>query len=228
LSTHPVTVDLELAPEDNLRLANLCGQLDGHLRLIERRLGVEIGNRGVSFRIIGERDAAAACERLLRGPLRHRRRRDPDPGGVHLHLQQAGIDALLDRCGAAAGGGHQDQARPDPRPRPEPAGLPARHPAPRHQLRRRPAGTGKTYLAVACAVEALETERVRRLLLVRPAVEAGERLGFLPGDLARRSTPICARSTTPCSRCSGSRRSTSSSSATSSRSRRWPTCAGAR
>lgn len=67
-----------------------------------------------------------------------------------------------------------------------------------------PAGTGKTYLAVACAVDALEREQIRRILLVRPAVEAGEKLGFLPGDLSQKIDPTCARSTTRSTRCSAS------------------------
>jgi phosphate starvation-inducible protein PhoH and related proteins len=181
---------MELAPEDNLRLANLCGQLDGHLRLIERRLGVEIGNRGASFRVIGERDAAAACERLLRDLYAIAADETLTPERVHLHLQSSGIDALLDA--------DADQL-PDVVIKTKRGLIRARGPNQQgylHAILRHdinfgvgPAGTGKTYLAVACAVEALETDRVRRVLLVRPAVEAGERLGFLPGDLAQKIDP---------------------------------------
>jgi phosphate starvation-inducible PhoH-like protein len=190
LSTHPVTVDLELAPEDNVRLANLCGQLDGHLRLIERRLGVEIANRGVSFRIIGERDAAAACERLLCDLYDTAADETLTPEAVHLHLQSSGIDARLDA---------DAEQLPDVVIKTKRGLIRARGPNQQgylHAILRHdinfgvgPAGTGKTYLAVACAVEALETDRVRRVLLVRPAVEAGERLGFLPGDLAQKIDP---------------------------------------
>jgi phosphate starvation-inducible PhoH-like protein len=105
--------------------------------------------------------------------------------------------------------GHQDQARPHQAARPQQQGY--LHAVLSHDINFGvgPAGTGKTYLAVACAVEALETDRVRRLLLVRPAVEAGERWASYPVTWRRRSIPICAPSTTRCSRCSASRRSTS-------------------
>ncbi len=190
MTTHLITVDFVLSPEDNVRLANLCGQLDQHLRLIERRLGVEISNRGVSFRIIGDRVAAGVAERVLQDLYAVAGEEVLSPERVHLHLQDSGIDALIadeaerlpeivikTRRGLIKARGQNQQAY-------------------LHAILKEdinfgvgPAGTGKTYLAVACAVEALETERVRRVLLVRPAVEAGERLGFLPGDLAQKIDP---------------------------------------
>ena len=187
----PVTLDLRLTPEDNPRLANLSGQMDTHLRQIERRLGVEIANRGHLFRLIGEATAVRAGEQLLRRLYEATADQVLTPEAVHLSLQESGIEALL--------------ATRETAPVPETliglqrATIRARgpnqqgylHAIAHHDLNFGigPAGTGKTYLAVACAVAALEAERVRRLVLVRPAVEAGERLGFLPGDLAQKIDP---------------------------------------
>ena len=190
MSTHPHSIDLTLAPEDNARLANLCGQFDQHLRLIERRLGVEISNRGASFRVIGERDAADAGARLIEDLYDATDAEVLSPESVHLHLQESGIEALALEAA---------ERLPEVVIKTKRGLVKARGPMQQEYLHAilkhdinfgvGPAGTGKTYLAVACAVEALETERVRRLLLVRPAVEAGERLGFLPGDLAQKIDP---------------------------------------
>jgi phosphate starvation-inducible PhoH-like protein len=175
--------DLLLEPADNERLANLCGQLDEHLRQIERRLGVEINNRGHQFRIIGEPHAVSLATALLEALYQSTREEPLTPARVHLYLQEAGADALLadteadtdevlirTRRGLIRGRGPNQQRYL----------WNIQH----HDLNFGvgPAGTGKTYLAVACAVDALESNAVRRLILVRPAVEAGERLGFLPGD----------------------------------------------
>ena len=190
LSTQPQTLDLELEPEDNARLANLCGPLEQHLRQIERRLGIEISNRGLSFRLIGEGDAVRLGERLLADLYRDTLDEVLTPESIHLALQEAGADALAQavesrlpelvirtKRGLVKARGPNQQAY--------------LHAIAQHDINFGvgPAGTGKTYLAVASAVEALETDRVRRVLLVRPAVEAGERLGFLPGDLAQKIDP---------------------------------------
>ena len=195
-----------LAPADNERLANLCGPLDANLRLVETRLGVDLRRRGNAFSVQGAE--AAAAESLLRELFRLARTEDITPETVHLALRDhsghgaAGADAGGSGVGGAAGatageGGEGDDAE---------AGLRtlrgtirARGPNQREYLKRirrhdltfgvGPAGTGKTYLAVACAVEALQADRVRRIVLVRPAVEAGERLGFLPGDLTQKVDP---------------------------------------
>jgi phosphate starvation-inducible PhoH-like protein len=190
LSTSAHSVDLTLTPEDNVRLANLCGQFDQHLRLIERRLGVEIDNRGMSFRVIGERDAADAGARVLLELYAAAEVEVLSPERVNLELLGSGAEA------AAA---DQAERLPEVVIKTKRGLVKARGPMQQsymHAILRNdlnfgvgPAGTGKTYLAVACAVEALETERVRRLLLIRPAVEAGERLGFLPGDLAQKIDP---------------------------------------
>jgi len=190
LSPTPETRDLRLAPEDNSRLANLTGQLDSHLRQIERRLGIEIANRGHLFRLIGESQAVRAGEQVLQRLYAATDAEVLSPEAIHLQLQASGVEALL-----------EDEAadRPELAVRLKRALIRARGPnqqaylesIQRHDINFGvgPAGTGKTYLAVACAVDALETDRVRRLLLVRPAVEAGERLGFLPGDLAQKIDP---------------------------------------
>jgi len=190
LPTHLETIDLELLPEDNERLRNLCGQLESHLRQIERRLGIEINNRGNLFRLIGDRDAVAAGEQVIKGLYAATAEEVLTPEAVHLHLQESGVEALL---------GDMEGRLPEVLIKTRRSVVRARGPNQQEYLHAilkhdinfgvGPAGTGKTYLAVASAVEALETERVRRLVLVRPAVEAGERLGFLPGDLAQKIDP---------------------------------------
>ncbi|MEY6433780.1 PhoH family protein [Thioalkalicoccus limnaeus] len=186
----PRTLDLDLTPADNVRLANLCGQLDQHLRQIERRLGIEINNRGTAFRLIGDPDGVTAGEQVLRDLYSATASEVLNPETVHLHLQEADLDARL---------GERFDRRPEILIKTKRGLVRARGPNQQEYLHAiqhhdinfgvGPAGTGKTYLAVASAVEALETDRVRRLLLVRPAVEAGERLGFLPGDLAQKIDP---------------------------------------
>jgi len=190
LSLHPETVDLELRPEDNERLRNLCGQIDAHLRQIERRLGIEINNRGHRFRLIGERQAVAAAEQVLRRLYEATEDEVLTPEAVHLHLQDSGVEALLAETNERLPEFTVRTKRGVIRPR-GPNQQEYLHAILKHDINFGvgPAGTGKTYLAVASAVEALETERVRRLVLVRPAVEAGERLGFLPGDLAQKIDP---------------------------------------
>lgn len=189
MPTHLETVDFEL-PEDNQRLRNLSGQLDQHLRQIERRLGIEINNRGSVFRLIGERQSVAAGVQVLKDLHRASADETLTPERVHLHLQESGVDALLGDAG---------DRLPEVVIKTKRALVRARGPSQQQYLHAilgddinfgvGPAGTGKTYLAVACAVDSLESGRVRRLVLVRPAVEAGERLGFLPGDLAQKIDP---------------------------------------
>lgn len=188
LNSQPNSLELLLTPEDNPRLANLCGQMDAHLRQIEQRLGIEINNRGNVFKLQGAVQAInGACE-LLKDLYRISENEIITPDLVHLHLQQAGIEALLDKSAKTGTtvrtrrgyirvrGPHQNAYVEAIRSHHLAFGI-------------GPAGTGKTYLAVACAVEALEQDYVKRLVLVRPAVEAGERLGFLPGDLSQKVDP---------------------------------------
>ena len=184
------SLDLELEPVDNVRLANLCGQLDEHLRQIERRLGVEINNRGNRFRIIGDGESVKAASMVLQDLYKVSAKEPLSPSRVHLYLQESGIEALLEeelsdtpeviirtKRGVVKGRGPNQSKY--------------LHNITTHDINFGigPAGTGKTYLAVACAVEALERDEVRRIILTRPAVEAGEKLGFLPGDLAQKVDP---------------------------------------
>ena len=174
--------DVVLEPADNDRLTNLCGQFDEHLRQIERRLNVEIASRGNRFRITGNPGAAEVGGNVLRSLFEMTDKERLDPERVHMLLQESQMDEP--EPGAANDAEVTIQTR---RKLIRPRGA--------NQLKYLkairdndlafgvgPAGTGKTYLAVAAAVDALESEQVRRIVLVRPAVEAGERLGFLPGD----------------------------------------------
>ena len=184
------TLEVVLTPESNDRLANLCGQFDENIRQIERRLNVEIHNRGNRFRVVAPPEAGEAAVAVLKALYTATEREEVSPERVHLELQGSSLEQ---RAGEAPDGGVADDLTL------RRGTVEARGP---HQvdylasIRRHdltfgigPAGTGKTYLAVASAVAALEAERVRRLVLVRPAVEAGERLGFLPGDLAQKVDP---------------------------------------
>ena len=184
--------DVVLLPADNARLARLCGPVDAHLREIEQRLGVEVRNRGNRFQLVGEDEACDMAETVLR-ELHKRATGDLGTEDVHMALATVRAEFSERATGAAtsAGEGRPVRARR--------VSIKGRTPNQRRYIENirkndlnfgiGPAGTGKTSLAVATAVEALETERVRRLVLVRPAVEAGERLGFLPGDLAQKIDP---------------------------------------
>ena len=181
---------LVLTPEDNKRLVNLCGRCDEHLHLIESRLAVNIKQRGYTFSVSGRPDAVqAACATLT--ALYDVAKKAPilAPREVHLHLQSAKnfgdrkpgpnephVDIHTKRAVIAARGDNQVSYIKNIGSHDINFGI-------------GPAGTGKTYLAVACAVQALESARVSRIVLVRPIVEAGERLGFLPGDLAQKVHP---------------------------------------
>jgi phosphate starvation-inducible PhoH-like protein len=183
-------VELDLEPQDNARLASLCGQFDENLRLIERRLGVEINSRGLHFRVIGEPGASQRAREVLQTLYRLTDAGELSSEAVHLTLQQSGMESL---AGAAEEGADAFRLKTrrgeirgrGPNQRAYLAGIAAND----ISFGVGPAGTGKTYLAVASAVDALERETVRRLVLVRPAVEAGERLGFLPGDMAQKVDP---------------------------------------
>jgi phosphate starvation-inducible PhoH-like protein len=175
---------------DNEQLANVCGQLDENLRQIERRLGIEINNRGNHFRLIGEHEAIQAGEQVLQDLYRAANGETLDPQRVHLFLQEAGVDELLEKSADDLPETVIKTRRGMVRPR-GPNQKEYLHKILTHDINFGvgPAGTGKTYLAVAAAVDAMERDQVRRVLLVRPAVEAGERLGFLPGDLSQKIDP---------------------------------------
>ena len=188
-----MTRDLVLAPADNIRLVELCGPLDQHLHQIEARLGVEVKRRGNRFQIIGVQSAIERAETVLQDLYSRAQREPVDSERVHIALQALGME----RGEPASGSG--PAAADELRVRTSRGAVRARGSNQTEYLNNvrshdltfgiGPAGTGKTYLAVACAVEALQEERVRRIILVRPAVEAGERLGFLPGDLSQKVDP---------------------------------------
>ena len=184
---------LTLEPNDARHLLLLCGQLDSHLRQIEQRLGIEISARGNQFLLSGPAVNVAAGKHLLihlyaevcQGV-------GLSPESLHLHLQQPNLERLAEVDQGATI--ETIQVIRTKRSSVKPRGQ-------NQQAYVRcikqsdinfgigPAGTGKTFLAVACAVEALLEEQVKRILLVRPAVEAGEKLGFLPGDLSQKLDP---------------------------------------
>ena len=190
-SSNSRTIALE--PDDPNHLALLCGQFDQHLRQIEQRLEVSINSRGNQFVIAGEPEGVEQTAKLLQNLYRDVCMGiDLGPESLHLQLQQIDMEAEVE-TGAEANVEpliviRTKRASINPRGR--------NHQGYVQAIARNdnnfgigPAGTGKTYLAVACAVEALMAERVRRILLVRPAVEAGEKLGFLPGDLSQKIDP---------------------------------------
>jgi phosphate starvation-inducible protein PhoH and related proteins len=184
-----MTRDVLLAPADNVRLVELCGPLDEHLRLIESRLGVEVRRRGNRFQLVGLAPAVKRAESVLQDLYARAQREPVDSERVHIALQELDMDnngetatdsdelkVRTARGAVRARGANQTEYLNNVRTHDLTFGI-------------GPAGTGKTYLAVACAVEALQSEKVRRIVLVRPAVEAGERLGFLPGDLSQKVDP---------------------------------------
>ncbi|GCL65693.1 PhoH family protein [Pseudaquabacterium pictum] len=185
-------------PTDNTRLAHLSGAFDAHLRSIEAALAVRISRRESAFRVEGGRAEATRALALLQS-LYERAARPIAPETLQLALVEARSALAASPAAAGADG-------PPLPPGAEAISLHTR----RTDLRGRtpnqvqylhhilshditfgigPAGTGKTYLAVACAVDALERSGVQRIILTRPAVEAGERLGFLPGDLSQKVDP---------------------------------------
>ena len=182
--------DFALDPADPERLGNLTGPFDAHLRQIELRLGVRIANRGNIFRVDGNDDTAVAqAETLLRALYDESADITFDAQAIHLRLGE-GAPVAND----AAAYQPQDVAVKVKRGTVRGRGANQQkylHLIATHDINFGvgPAGTGKTFLAVAMAVEALNTARIQRIILVRPAVEAGEKLGFLPGDLSQKVDP---------------------------------------
>ena len=191
-----ISRDVVLEPADNARLANLCGQFDEHLRQIERRLDVEIASRGNHFRVTGQPGATQLGSDVLHALFDMTDDERLDPERVHILLQESVMnDGENMAVVADQGDDHSETLAIQTRlKRIKPRGanqtaymkIMAEHDL---AFGIGPAGTGKTYLAVAAAVDALENEQVRRIVLVRPAVEAGERLGFLPGDMSQKVDP---------------------------------------
>jgi len=195
--------DFSLDPADTERLANLNGPFDAHLRQIELALGVEIANRGNVFRVSGD-DGARVDEaaRVLRDLYREAADETFDNHAIHLRLnavRAAREDQEATRHATSARAADPGYVPQEVAIRVKRGTIRGRGPNQQKYLHAiathdinfgvGPAGTGKTFLAVASAVEALNESRVQRLVLVRPAVEAGEKLGFLPGDLSQKVDP---------------------------------------
>lgn len=191
MNTSTDTYRFTLDSFETARFANLCGQYNEHLDLIEQRLNITIRNRGEQFELLGPREQTRAAEQLLRRLYRETKDTDLTPDTVHLFLQESSMQELTSpsapkqsnaltlrtrKGGIRPRGGNQQSYVKSILEHDINFGI-------------GPAGTGKTFLAVACAVDALEREQVQRILLVRPAVEAGEKLGFLPGDLSQKIDP---------------------------------------
>jgi len=197
LNTLPAADTVTLEPNDHRRLANLCGQFDEHLHQIERRLDIEICNRGNVFAIYGEPQRARTAAYLLHELYRETRdRQNLTPQAVHLYLQQSNLETTMKESTEhpAASNIKNFSEIQTKKGKVIPRGLNQQNYVRAIQTHDinfgvGPAGTGKTYLAVACAVEAYLRNEVERILLVRPAVEAGEKLGFLPGDLSQKVDP---------------------------------------
>ena len=185
---HPLATEIVLHPLDNERLANLCGPLDKHLRQMERQLGVEINNRGNTFRIIGTPKSVEITIRILNTLYETGSKELLSTEQIHILLQEVNIDDDSDT--------NLDTEVSIKTSRGIIKGRSANQRLYLKNIQSHdisfgigPAGTGKTYLAVACAVSALESDRSRRIVLVRPAVEAGEKLGYLPGDMFQKVDP---------------------------------------
>src|SRR5690606_4027390 len=182
LKSRPIEFNAE--PPDNERLANLCGPVERNIRTIAEFFDTRISRRGQRFRIEGEPAAAAQAREVLS--------RFWQAAGRPLSIEDIQL-GLAEQRPASADGEEEDEG---PILHTRRSDLRGRTPRQRDYLRNilshditfgvGPAGTGKTYLAVACAVDALERDAIKRIVLTRPAVEAGERLGFLPGDLAQK------------------------------------------
>ncbi|HWU68149.1 MAG TPA: PhoH family protein [Stenotrophobium sp.] len=186
-------LDVVFAPDDGQRIANLSGPFDTHLRQIELRLGIEIRSRGNHFQLTGARGDIARGEAILNALFNQSAEEVITTELVHLALAEH-ADPVVTELAVA-----EESTQGEIVIRTKRGVVRGRSPHQKQYLKNiathdlsfgiGPAGTGKTYLAVASAVNALERDRVRRIVLVRPAVEAGEKLGFLPGDMADKINP---------------------------------------
>lgn len=197
LSTKITTLDVTLEPADNRRLSTLCGPFDDNIKLLERRLGVEINHRDNKFSVVGKPHTVSAAADILKrlyvetAPVKNQFP-DLEPEQVHLAIKESGV-LEQNHDSSTIGYGKEIFIKTKKgviKPRTENQAQYVSNMV-THDISFGigPAGTGKTYLAVAAAVDALERQEIRRILLTRPAVEAGEKLGFLPGDLSQKVDP---------------------------------------
>lgn len=193
MSNKLTTLNLYLEPADTNRLISLCGPFDDNIKQLERRIGVEISYRNNHFQIVGQARNCLTADNLLKTLYVETETvkgvtSDLEPDAVHLAIQEAvALDAEIPRDESEL---YIKTKRGVIKPRNPNQGDYVAN-IQKHDITFGvgPAGTGKTYLAVAAAVDALERQEVRRILLTRPAVEAGEKLGFLPGDLSQKVDP---------------------------------------
>lgn len=196
MSNKIVTLEIHLEPSDNHRLSSLCGPFDDNIKHLERRLGVEINHRGNYFTIVGKPHTSAAALDIIKtlyvdtAPVRGHVP-DIEPEQIHLAVKESGV--LEQTTDSEIAHGKEVFVKTKKgiiKPRtPNQAQYLVNMVTHDISFGIGPAGTGKTYLAVAAAVDALERQEIRRILLTRPAVEAGEKLGFLPGDLSQKVDP---------------------------------------
>ena len=189
MNAHPDSLQFDIEPFDARRYAELCGQFNEHLKQIENRLDIRISSRGQRFELSGDDDPVRAGSQVLQ-----RLYNETGNGGnltpdmVHLYIQETGMEELDTHASEQEVSIRTRKGMIRPRGKNQQDYV-------RTIMQNDinfgigPAGTGKTFLAVACAVQALEREEIQRILLVRPAVEAGEKLGFLPGNLAQKIDP---------------------------------------
>ena len=184
------SLSLKLEPNDSTRIAALCGSLNENIHLIERYLAVEIIQRGNHFRILGPKTAVQNASKFIQERY-ELTENEKQLNNQELNLSLQALSSTLNE--------HQPKPEEKFTIQTKVKNIKPRTINQERYIRRileydvnfgiGPAGTGKTYLAVACAVSALEKKLVKRIILVRPAVEAGEHLGFLPGDLAQKIDP---------------------------------------
>ena len=189
-----------LEPADNQRLNSLCGPYDDNIKQLERRLGIEINHRGNLFAITGDAICAKATTEILQSLYKQTKVKDKiidiEPEQIHLIIKESGVlekvsehlPSYVDLYGSKQVMIKTKRGVIKPRT-PNQAQYIAHVLDYDISFGIGPAGTGKTYLAVAAAVDALEKQQIRRIVLTRPAVEAGEKLGFLPGDLSQKVDP---------------------------------------
>lgn len=189
-----------LEPADNQRLNSLCGPYDDNIKQLERRLGIEINHRGNLFAITGDTICAKAATEILQSLYKQTKVKDSivdiEPEQIHLAIKESGA---LEKANEHAPSYVDLHGSKQVMIKTKRGVIKPRTPNQAQYIAHvldydisfgiGPAGTGKTYLAVAAAVDALEKQQVRRIVLTRPAVEAGEKLGFLPGDLSQKVDP---------------------------------------
>ncbi|MGF1901938.1 PhoH family protein [Aliivibrio sifiae] len=198
MSIKTTKLELTLEPSDNQRLSSLCGPFDDNIKHLERRLGVEVNYRGNLFTVVGKPHTVSAAVDILKdlyvdtAPVKNQYP-DIEPEQIHLAVKESGILEQDKEDVSTIPYGKEIFIKTKKgliKPRTENQAQYVTNMV-THDITFGigPAGTGKTYLAVAAAVDALERQEVRRILLTRPAVEAGEKLGFLPGDLSQKVDP---------------------------------------